>query len=581
MIDWSKCKTIDSNYDLADIEHHFKVFAGPGAGKTYWLANHIKNVLKKSKRLGAIGKVACITYTNNGVEEIQSRLKQSAERVEVATIHSFLYSNIVKPYSFLLKDDQGKNILNIKQLDGHIEHFPSPKFINDWKRDNKLGYLRDNRKVYECLINLDWCFKDEDLVCLPRKIYKLKCGRYWIKKESLNSYKQYYWNIGQIHHEDVLYFSYILIKNYPELLDFIRSKFPYIFVDEFQDTNPIQTCIIKKIAENNTIVGVIGDLAQSIYGFQGACRKDFESFVLDNIVDFKMENNRRSTENIIRLLNHIRGNEIKQKSVDGKTGKSVKLLVGPIHDSITKVKSETNEIPIILVRKNDYAGRIRSDSEEKIGELWDEFRSIDSNWERTNLVYTIILGVELALQKEFKESITGIERNFRKYGNGSFISKSTKRQVAINCLQSALNDWDALKESTLLEFNNKFVKYLNDEYDIKVGATISRGKIKIFAESCKCKELSQCLKLKDDRSNVRTIHKAKGGEYETVIVTFEDEKDLDYIITPDIDHDDDECRIYYVALSRAKTNLYISVPTLNDQKKEAILDIGISIESDG
>ena len=155
MVNWASCTTIDSDTELSDIEHHFRVFSGPGAGKTHWLTNHIRNVLRKSHRLGATGKVACITYTNTGVAEIQSRLKQSAERVEVATIHSFLYSNVVSPYAFLLKNDEGKYIVNIKQLDGHMEHIPSPKFTNDWKRDHKLGYLRDNRKVYECLINLD------------------------------------------------------------------------------------------------------------------------------------------------------------------------------------------------------------------------------------------------------------------------------------------------------------------------------------------------------------------------------------------------------------------------------------------
>ncbi|MCK4385476.1 MAG: ATP-dependent helicase [candidate division Zixibacteria bacterium] len=579
MVDWSKCITIDSDSDLSDIEHHFRVFAGPGAGKTHWLTNHIRNVLRKSKRLGATGKVACITYTHTGVEEIQKRLKQSADRVEVATIHSFLYANVVNPYAFLLKDHDGKYIVNIKELDGHIEHVPSPKFTNDWKRDNNLNYLSDNRKVYECLINLDWCFQGEELVCLPRDIYKLRCGTYWIRKESLNKYKQYYWNIGQIHHEDVLYFSYVLIKHYPKIIDFLRAKFPYIFVDEFQDTNPIQTCIIKKIAEHTTIAGVIGDLAQSIYGFQGACRQDFEDFVLDNMVDYKIENNRRSTESIIDLLNHIRRKDIEQKSVDGKTGGPVKLLVGSIHNLIDKAKSETNTTPIVLVRKNDYAGRIRSNSQEDVGELWDDFRSLDSNWERTNFVYAMILGVELALQRDFKESITGIERNFRKFKDGRPLPKSIKREAAIGCLQSVVNEWEVWKEKTLLEFNNHFVKFLDDEYGIKVGASINRGKIKEFGESWKCKELSQCLKLKDDKSNVRTIHKAKGGEYDTVVVAFEDEADLEHIINPDIDNDkNDECRIYYVALSRAKQNLFICIPTLTEQNKAALLSFGIFIE---
>ncbi len=92
---------------LEDIEHPFKVFAGPGAGKTRWLSNHIKNVLSKSQRLNKSRKIACITYTNVGVDTINKRLGDSIDRVEVSTIHSFLYKHIVKPYIFLVKEEYG------------------------------------------------------------------------------------------------------------------------------------------------------------------------------------------------------------------------------------------------------------------------------------------------------------------------------------------------------------------------------------------------------------------------------------------------------------------------------------------
>ncbi|MFW1969515.1 UvrD-helicase domain-containing protein [Acinetobacter guillouiae] len=65
---------IDSNTKLQDTEHHFKVSAGPGAGKTHWLVEHIRNVLHHSIRLGKIRKIACITYTNIAVETILTRL---------------------------------------------------------------------------------------------------------------------------------------------------------------------------------------------------------------------------------------------------------------------------------------------------------------------------------------------------------------------------------------------------------------------------------------------------------------------------------------------------------------------------
>ena len=75
--------------DLIPIEQHFRVSAGPGAGKTHWLINHMKNVLHTSLRLGKTRKIACITYTNIAVLTILSRLGTSSNSVEVSTIHSF------------------------------------------------------------------------------------------------------------------------------------------------------------------------------------------------------------------------------------------------------------------------------------------------------------------------------------------------------------------------------------------------------------------------------------------------------------------------------------------------------------
>jgi DNA helicase-2/ATP-dependent DNA helicase PcrA len=83
----------------------------------------------------------------------------------------------------------------------------------------------------------------------------------------------------------------------------LRAKFPYFFIDEFQDTNPIQAAILHRIGQNDTIVGVIGDTAQSIYGFQGAEPAKFASFNLPEMVNYQMAENRRSTNEIIQVLN--------------------------------------------------------------------------------------------------------------------------------------------------------------------------------------------------------------------------------------------------------------------------------------
>ena len=85
-----------------------------------------------------------------------------------------------------------------------------------------------------------------------------------------------------------------------------KCKISIYFLDEFQDTNPIQTIIVKLLAESGSTVGVIGDPAQSIYSFQGAKREDFLNFHVPNITSYKIEDNRRSTSKIIKLLNHMR-----------------------------------------------------------------------------------------------------------------------------------------------------------------------------------------------------------------------------------------------------------------------------------
>ena len=102
--------------DLIPIENNFKVCAGPGAGKTYWLINHIKNILCNSKRLQKNRKIACITYTNVAVKTINERLGSYSKQVEVSTIHSFLYFNLLKPYVYSIANEYG---LNFREIDGH------------------------------------------------------------------------------------------------------------------------------------------------------------------------------------------------------------------------------------------------------------------------------------------------------------------------------------------------------------------------------------------------------------------------------------------------------------------------------
>src|SRR5690625_899930 len=81
------------------LKNHFKVMAGPGAGKTYFLVENIKNIIKTSPRIKKFSKrkLLCITYTNTAVNEIKQRLRDYEGNVEVSTIHGFIIKYIIEP----------------------------------------------------------------------------------------------------------------------------------------------------------------------------------------------------------------------------------------------------------------------------------------------------------------------------------------------------------------------------------------------------------------------------------------------------------------------------------------------------
>ena len=131
--------------------------------------------------------------------------------------------------------------LAVDKIKGHDEYVPNKSILYKVKEQSKQIYM-DDKDLLEALLDLQWKFDDNGILqVLPRKVFKFK-----IKKEAYLIYKKICWSKGILPHDDVLYFSWRLINEFPSILDILRAKFPYIFVDEFQDTNPIQAEILKK-----------------------------------------------------------------------------------------------------------------------------------------------------------------------------------------------------------------------------------------------------------------------------------------------------------------------------------------------
>lgn len=553
---------ITSDVSLINIEQHFRVSAGAGAGKTHWLVEHIKNVLHRSERLAKTRKIACITYTNIAVETILCRLGTSAEKVEVSTIHSFLYRYIVKPYASFIAEEYG---LNVIEMDGHDEIIHSKLqcwFDNDYRTLNYLSKDRELTKWH--LDKVQWRFneKNELKPCVtkyhPDKTYERNI-KFLGKKhpEKLVDYKKLYWQEGTIHHDDVLFFSYKIIEKYPFVLQVLQKQFPYFFIDEFQDTNPIQIAILSKIGQSETKIGVIGDQVQSIYKFQGAEPEQFSSFSLLNIIDYQMAENRRSTNEIIDILNDIR-KDITQEKYKNEVGDKPVIIVGENSKAYKKAKQLCNEEEIYsLSRDNITSNAMKIEIELDIPkkDLFPALYNTDNNRERRNLIIACIKATELAREGKFKDAIKELERIFRDKDD-----KEKGKKEALKNLQMLLKSHDEFKSETLYKFY-EIIK-------LKIKTDIS-GLSKDFYEKYSYQELALCVKISEDKSFHKTIHKAKGDEFDNVFLVLKEEKDLNFFLKSDLIKNE-EHRINYVAVSRAKKRLFISVPDLSDLNRKKL-----------
>jgi len=336
--------------------------------------------------------VACISYTNVAVGEILERLGDAADHVEVSTIHSFLYKHVVKPYLHLIKDEDGDCLVNYADVDGHDEHVPSHTKVKEWlgsglsktllydsKQHPELYDKNGRPKVLQRLRSIAWDFDEASEEWKLNVDYPLT----YLPTTRLRKYKQLYWQGGIIDHDDVLYFAYTILHENPVIRSFLSARFPYMFVDEFQDTNPVQTLVVKWMAQEGTTVGVIGDVEQSIFSFQGAKYKHFYEFYAPGLVDYEIAGNRRSTDSIINLLNHVRQDGRSQYGLRKVAGGKVCVCVGDVRH-VARCTSETLLYTdgAILTWKNELADTIRQLTGTSHSKLWARFEELDRDRSR-------------------------------------------------------------------------------------------------------------------------------------------------------------------------------------------------------
>jgi len=563
-------ETIDSKTIVADFDTHIKVSAGPGAGKTEWLIGHMINVLNKSERLGISRKIACITYTNIGVETIIKRLGDGAHRVEVSTIHAFLYKHVLKPYAHFLPASYE---LAAGQIKGHDDKIMSGyQFLKDWKARTGQQRITDDAKVRSALKSLKWSF-DASGALVVKTPFPVKIGAYSIKNDSYLVYKKMTWAKGIIHHDDVLYLSFKLIRLFPFILEVLRAKFPYFCIDEFQDISPIQLSLLNQIIQKETNVCIVGDNAQSIYAFMGAVPDQFVSFSAIGMMSFKIDDNWRSTEKIVGLLNLVR-RDLVQKGMRGVMGNPPVIVVGDKLSALSLASSQTRSLNLCtLTRDNLLANAVRKGLSINVGEdLIDKLSELDSNSDRRRALVRSAKAIEYAQQGFFKDALKETSKM-----HGLEDDQQGKKK-SLEILKQLVNGKASFVDGTLMDFFN----FINSS-GVSTLAKPSKDPLKNFMITSTYSDFSAGVKALDEALPFRTIHKSKGDEFDAVLIIvsadkngiYKEDQELSFLLAPDLSNE--EHRIKYVAMSRAMNHLYINLPELGSAAKARLETIGFVV----
>ena len=530
------------------IDEPFKVSAGPGAGKTHWLISHIKNVVSNSNKLDVVKKVACITYTNVGTDTITSRLDIGNDVVEVCTIHSFLYANVVKPYIHLVSKDFGLKLDDLVVIDD--SNFKSEGTAAIVLK--RIGKSWLDAKIYlKGLTKAMWRYENHEYKHYKPnypQTYELKSGKRYVGNDWYMEFKRWLWSGGYMSFDDILYFSYILLSRYSNIFKLIKARYPYIFVDEFQDTIPFVVDFLAQLGNEGVIVGVAGDKAQSIYDFLGATVQQFNNFVVPGIQEYEIRGNRRSTKQIIKLLNTIRA-DFSQDWLNGSEGMVPELLVGDMLNCYQQSieKSGTDEIQS-LAFQNVLANSMRNKNgmreAEKILEM-----DFDSNVERQMVIKALIKAVEHTRMNDLRNAWHQLDIIDR------------ERSLTIVLLRHLLNGYKDYKDGSMMDFYN----FLVNDLHVKV-PQIKKKTVKDFYMNHTYADAALGVKYGDSNDKHKTIHKSKGEEYDNVFVVLKEENDIEFLLTPDLNGNNAH-RVYYVAASRAIKRLFINVPTLSAENR--------------
>ncbi|HSI91441.1 MAG TPA: UvrD-helicase domain-containing protein, partial [Adhaeribacter sp.] len=301
------------------------IIAGAGSGKTRVLTYRIAYLLQKGVDPF---NILALTFTNKAAKEMRKRIEKvagnEAKNIWMGTFHS-VFAKILRseapkigyPSSFTIYDSDDsktliRQILKEMNLDDKL-----------YKPNMVLGRISAAKNK---LISVAQYVKDKTIQADDEAALRPKIG------EIYHQYQNRCFKAGAMDFDDLLFNTNVLFRDHVDVLNKYQNLFKYVMVDEYQDTNYSQYLITRKLAAKERNICVVGDDAQSIYAFRGADISNILNFERDypELEVVKLEQNYRSTQNIVQAANSVIKNNKEQlrKSVfsENEEGNLIEVL---------------------------------------------------------------------------------------------------------------------------------------------------------------------------------------------------------------------------------------------------------------
>jgi len=621
--DSNKCrvaeKTVEQlKYILTSIDENVFLNACPGSGKTEVVgmkAAYEINNWHSSNR----GGIAFLSFTNHAANVINERvdefcIKKSNYPHFVGTFSSFIYGYISQPFGYTITDYSGeKGDFSLKLVDSNIQVYGSG-WLNNYKC--KLSRVnRDGRTIpiYSNQIEYDYSKKDYVVPVSQYKsvyfkdLYNTDSYQQYIKRIRERNNKSWLYKLdyclkcfdndkskflkdGFVNFEDMNQVAYNVLLSNEELSRLLSKRFPLIIIDECQDLSFTELKILYELKNTGTNIHFIGDLNQSLYEFRRVDPNYVSKFV-ECFRELNLSINFRSCKQIVEVIEKIIPSDKKiiAKGPD-KLGDSSKLYIEydeydnilNTYQSIIDKCGIHNSETVVLVKQNSLRKKLNNISSNNDKHILLE--AIEY-WKTDNPE-----AKRIALNKcgkQISKWFLGSKNSFNYFCPNDIQSKFYWRiflkSVLNDCLDCSISETEGIKYADWYKVvRENLPSIIQKRYDlIKEHDNQIRDFDKIFkGRWFNAKDAKQFISRtnigsKDD-FEIMTIHSSKGCTFDSCLIvsSIDGNSESGHWKKHWIDGEGEDCRVGYVALSRAKYQIVLAVPTLSEDDRNVIEQMG-------